>query len=159
MTWRTLPTHSRISLVKEHWCSGYSASDIARSISARLGETISRNVICGIYDRHRDALVNHPLQVPKQLARARNPASRRKRVAKPVRMPTAPQQARFVPLLDLRANECRWPVNDARVGEMHLFCGCGTDVNSSWCEFHAELVFGEGTKSEQEAVKMARVAA
>lgn len=152
MSWRTLPTHSRIELVKEHWCSGYSASDIARSLSARMGEAISRNSICGIYHRHADQLTKHPLQVSpwskttgKQSVCQSGAKARIKQAAfkppKPVRSPIAAPQSRFVPLLDLRANECRWPVNDARVGETHLFCGCETNPLSSWCEFHADLVF------------------
>lgn len=166
MTWRTLPTHSRIELVKEHWCSGYSASDIARSISARLGEKISRNVICGMYVRHRDKLTNHPLNIPNQPARARNPAPRPPRVAKPrapkqiaqarsvtpkppkpVRMPIAPPQARFILLVELGPLDCRWVVNGPPHGEIHRFCGCKTKPGSSWCDFHADLVFERSGRS------------
>jgi hypothetical protein len=41
---------------------------------------------------------------------------------------------RRVPLVELKANECRWPV--AEEAGQHLFCGAGTQFEKSWCPYH-----------------------
>lgn len=116
MTWRTLPTQSRIDLVKEHWCAGYSASDIARSISARIGDAVTRRAIIGMYTRYPAEFVRHPLQGRRRASVSHAPMV--------IRMPIAPQQARFVPLVDLRdRGDCKWPVNDPKRGDPIYFAG------------------------------------
>ncbi|MCV3209628.1 hypothetical protein OHD62_17440 [Mesorhizobium sp. YC-39] len=44
--------------------------------------------------------------------------------------------ARHVPLVDLRNGECRFAVNDAALGEQHLFCGKAAGFGS-YCPHHA----------------------
>ncbi len=56
-------------------------------------------------------------------------------------------ECRSVPLLDLNRGECKWPVNDAAIGELHLFCGNPAD--GSYCRSHARLGVGYGTRSEK----------
>jgi hypothetical protein len=45
---------------------------------------------------------------------------------------------RRVPLVDLNANECRWPVAEDAEGR-HLFCGAGTQPEKSWCPYHCAI--------------------
>lgn len=56
------------------------------------------------------------------------------------------------PLYLLGLNECRWAVNDADKGELHLFCGAPAD--GSWCECHRRKSIGIGTRSEQIASRV-----
>ena len=56
------------------------------------------------------------------------------------------------PLYLLGLNECRWAVNDADKGELHLFCGAPSD--GSWCECHRRKSIGIGTRSEQIASRV-----
>lgn len=41
-----------------------------------------------------------------------------------------------LPLLALRGGQCRFPVNDARPGEEHLFCGHPAQPGKSYCLHH-----------------------
>lgn len=66
-------------------------------------------------------------------------------VAKPPVAPAAPFVRPAVPhmagrpLADMMARQCRFPVNDAPKGEMHLFCGAEAD--GQWCEAHRRIVY------------------
>ena len=44
-----------------------------------------------------------------------------------------------VTLFDLRAEQCRWPVDNDRPAR--LFCGSPTVGTTSWCEHHQRLAF------------------
>lgn len=59
-----------------------------------------------------------------------------------------------VSMTDLRAFQCRWPINDAKPGEEHLFCGAKA-FTGSYCPHHAEMSRGSGTPSEQKAISEA----
>jgi hypothetical protein len=50
--------------------------------------------------------------------------------------PAAPTKfaCRSVPLMDLNRGDCKWPVNNAARGEMHLFCGIPAD--GPYCAAH-----------------------
>ena len=70
--------------------------------------------------------------------------SRRSALARPASEPLIIPPAiecRTVPMLDLGANECRWPVNDAARGELHLFCG--NPASGPYCPGHAVLNVGQ----------------
>lgn len=56
------------------------------------------------------------------------------------------------PLYLLGLNECRWAVNDADKGELHLFCG--SPAEGPWCECHRRKSIGIGTRSEQIASRV-----
>lgn len=56
------------------------------------------------------------------------------------------------PIHLLGLNECRWAVNDADKGELHLFCGAPAE--GSWCECHRRKSIGIGTRSEQIAPRV-----
>lgn len=159
MNWRDLTPDQKIDLIREHWMNGYSAADLAKSISARLGCDISRKAIIGVYTRNPDALKGYPLPAPPQAKKRSKQALTIKRALTSQTAPYSPivaPQSRYVPLLDLGRNECRWPVNDASVGELHLFCACRTEIGKPYCEFHAELSVGEGTAAERRVLKVGR---
>ena len=47
--------------------------------------------------------------------------------------------SRNVPMMELQAGACKWPVNDAAKGEQHLFCGLPAD--GSYCEQHRKRAY------------------
>lgn len=55
-----------------------------------------------------------------------------------------------VPLRDLGPDQCRFAVNDAPTGALHMFCGAETD-GGPWCARHLRMVYGSGTESERAA--------
>lgn len=61
--------------------------------------------------------------------------------------------ARRVPLWELGSRDCRWPVNDAAVGETHLFCGHEAVDGSSYCAHHKARSVSDGTRSERTAIQ------
>lgn len=61
------------------------------------------------------------------------------------------------PIHMLGHGECRWAVNDAEKGELHLFCGAPAE--GPWCECHRRKSIGAGTRSEQIAPRVLQAAA
>ncbi|MER9901643.1 GcrA family cell cycle regulator [Mesorhizobium sp. M0130] len=49
--------------------------------------------------------------------------------------------SRHLPLAELGANQCRFAVNDAPAGELHLFCGEVTGEGASYCAHHSARVY------------------
>lgn len=52
------------------------------------------------------------------------------------------------PLADLKANECRWPVNDADHGEAHLFCGAPAATGKPYCPDHYQRAYQSKGQTE-----------
>lgn len=52
-----------------------------------------------------------------------------------------------LPLVDLNLRQCRFAVNNAAKGELHLFCGHPVKIGSSFCEHHHRRVFVRPTKA------------
>ena len=148
--WRQLSTAEKIEAVKTAWEPGVSASQIAANFNG-----VTRNAVIGLYHRYPDDLAGVPLKKPTASVKAMVKAKARKNYT--VRVPStirpkidAPQmepepeplpeigevEAHLCgrPLPMLSAHQCRWPVNDAPYGEMHLFCGVPAD--GSYCEAH-----------------------
>ncbi|MCP8897375.1 hypothetical protein KYK29_20805 [Shinella daejeonensis] len=46
-----------------------------------------------------------------------------------------------LPLADLSRYACRWPVNDAKPAELHLFCGQRTEGTKPYCKAHCLLAY------------------
>lgn len=44
-------------------------------------------------------------------------------------------------LADMKANECRWPVNDAGQGEAQLFCAAPAVDGKPYCLDHCRLAY------------------
>lgn len=131
---------------------GLSASKIAPHFG------VSRNAIIGKVHRHLSHVGfktpgnkdrKRPTQSPTPPTQAWLQSPRRAREKRPPAPVLTVFECRSIPMMELRAMECRWPVNDAAVGEQHLFCGNKAD--GSYCPGHAPLGVGYGTRSEQMA--------
>lgn len=128
----------------------------AKQIGQQLG--ISRNAVIGKVGREQTLRKigfgwnkAHPF-VGKQQARHKSVRSRDKRRArsKSMRQRAKKLEPSLVeaqsmnevfqvigrPLLMLKANDCRWPVNDAHPHEPHLFCGVDAGVGEHYCRHH-----------------------
>lgn len=101
---------------------------------------VSRNAIIGKVARHKTlkaiglkgqeakpSWVKREPAPPKKAKAVNTNVVAMKRAAPPAHRvwPSAPTlfECRQVPLIDLKPRECKWPVNDAARGEVHLFCG------------------------------------
>lgn len=62
-------------------------------------------------------------------------------------------QVAGVPMLHLRAMQCRYEVSDSPRGEEHLFCGA--PASGAWCEAHRKIVYQGRTASTLPSVKEA----
>ena len=139
------------------WAEGHSASRIAKMMGG-----ITRNAVIGKVHRlglkGRAAPANPArLKLVKPKAEKKPKAQRGKkntgkaafapvyRASKPedIAPPQKHHAARMaeperagVPIMALGACQCRWPVNDARRGEDHLFCGDKTEPGRTYCAAH-----------------------
>lgn len=87
----------------------------------------------------------HPGNIArKKESRAFDPAE-----GKPVAVAPTRFECRGIPLVDLRPGDCKWAVNDAGVGEVHLFCG--NPAIGSYCRDHFVRSLGRGTETERSA--------
>ena len=141
--WRELTTDGKIEAIKAVYEPGMSAKEIAESIGG-----IGRNVVCGIFFRHGPKLEGFPLRAyrtgptrPAKKPKVRSDKFsfgafdiKKAKVAKAELASTQPAHMCGRPLVDLKGSQCRWPVNEADVGELHLFCGAPAD--RSYCEHH-----------------------
>ena len=146
--------------LKRLWANGLSATEIAVAMNI-----VSRDAVLGKV--HRLKLPTRRMFKPLKA----KPAPRPKRSTANVnilRTPAAPVGPRRlfaaappvenaweplegsspVSLLDLRDDQCRWPV-----GEPVLFCGCQAIEKRSYCEHHYQMSIGAGTSSERAAVR------
>lgn len=104
-----------------------SGNDRAKTVKAETIKPKPRIVV-----RVSPAIFNEPV-APKPLpvVTAGNPAT----VGRPIYL--------------LGGCQCRWPVNEAARGEMHLFCASPAD--GPYCKRHARRSIGRGTESERNA--------
>lgn len=153
MNWTTATKQERIDAIATIYKDGATARLLGEAIG------VTRNTIIGFYSRNPDVAAQYPLQVPLKDRVAKNP---RKRPPEPRKNRTEPSRPTIVPappivpdldrtgipLLELGRNMCRWPVNDAKQGELHLFCG---EAGFPYCPHHAEMSRGHGTEGERSA--------
>lgn len=126
---------------------------LANKMSARqIAEhfDVTRNAVIGVVHRSKALSAIGFAQVfrgvPKVLVVAPKP-----HVSKPKPAPVKVLPPRFIPLMELKRGECKWPVNDAARGETHLFCGNPAELDKPYCRIHAPLGLGKGTPSERNA--------
>lgn len=127
--------------VAEMLREGLSASQIGH----RFGKT--RNSVIGVVGRD-----NELREIG--FARSRSGASKPNReistptvvfprTVKPIPAPhlrPMEQHMAGAPMKMLKAHQCKFAVNEAEVGDVHLFCGADTD-GGSWCGFHRGLAY------------------
>ena len=107
----------------------------------RLGLTGQRQKNGGL--PIKPSVMNKRILVAPKVKQLREIAVKMRQALPPVPLP-APEtfEAGYHPLnlslLELPANGCRWPVNNAAPNEMHLFCGHPKAEGKSYCERHVE---------------------
>lgn len=142
--WQDLDTTGKITAIQSIWSDGMSAAQIAAHFQGA-----TRRAVIGMYDRWRDDLAKTPLRPPlRQSNVVRVPREPRRR-AKPRATASAPPKAKLVrldeqqlagiPMVMLRAHRCKFAVNEADVGETHLFCGLPAD--GAFCAHHHGRVY------------------
>lgn len=126
--------HRHGQAIREVYRDGDTMGDLAK----KLG--VTRNAVAGVYDRCKGLRADCPLPVPCQhpsRLRPRRPATP-KLLAKPPAPITAPHGAGRT-LMMLQRHQCKWAVNEAAIGEQHLFCGMPAE--GSYCEHHKARAF------------------
>lgn len=58
---------------------------------------------------------------------------------------------RSILMMELKPGECKFPVNDAEPGEMHLFCGLPANPDKPYCATHAFLAYRQQTEHRRAA--------
>lgn len=122
--WKSLDTSGKIKAVKSVWREGMSARQIAAHFNGA-----TKNAVVGMYSRWRTELMNTPL--PDKARPIHRPAASRQEA------PVLPDERHGAgrTLMMLARHQCKWPVNEAEPGGIHLFCGLPAD--GPWCEHHA----------------------
>jgi GcrA cell cycle regulator len=123
---------------------------IGRSVNAVVGRCLRLSLKLGENRPSEKMRRNHP---PKKSAPEPEPKPLPK-----VRQTTF--ECRAVCLVDLKLNECRWPINDVptigdttRLDGEYLFCGNPTEPGKSYCCEHAGWSKGQGTAQERAALR------
>lgn len=153
MIWSNLTTDQRISAIRDIYEPGMNST----AISAHF-KGASRNAIVGMYHRYPDRFTDKPLPTAAkyiEAKRKRHASKPLKQIArKPVEtrepLPTRNRPSTVGrPLVAIYAGMCKWAVNDAEPGEVHLFCGAPTE--RVYCAGHSRLAYSAGTESERSA--------
>jgi GcrA cell cycle regulator len=149
-----------VTLVKELWWSGLSASRTALEISVTFHLPFSRNSVIGLVHRNkmlRPGQIEEPIKYPRYqdkesyrlIVKKRPP---RPKSSKPTKMaqqfnPSVPgkHQPPFhseiestlgrITIIELTDQTCRWPMAHNEDGEM-TYCGDIAPVEKPYCELH-----------------------
>ena len=139
---------------------GLSASRIAEAVNMRFGSSYSRNAIIGklhrmgwvIAGRLKNKTVTNSASLER--AKKRKELAARKLGTSPLQallrsdafpLPASTEEL-VIPLherkqlVDLEANDCRWPIGDPMEDGFH-FCGRGKVQGISYCAHHARKAF------------------
>ncbi len=128
MTW----TDERVSLLRQLWGNGKSASEIAQI----LGDEITRNAVIG--KAHRLGLSGRPSPIRKKPAAEAEVAS-------------------GATILSLTDRMCKWPIGDPREPGFH-FCGRPSVAGLPYCQEHAALAYQSPNAKRREGDAAAGVA-
>lgn len=151
-------TESRISALRELAAiEGTSATSIANA----LGPGVTRNAVCGKASKIGIKLTGKkykPRADDRPVLRLRKPKAKTKKPfrfgpkkqtasAPPADLPryrlpsaSAPSDHATV-LIDLRNDQCRWPLWGEGHDEPRLYCGAGRDLGLPYCPDHARLAY------------------
>lgn len=174
-------TEQNVVLLEEWVRAGLSASQIA----AKFGGGITRNAVCGKVHRSKvlkalgmggsgtksekcsqaAARSKKQEKVAKQNLRSGNIARKKTSRASDPGLPPPPIPAissleyekdclRLL-IHELGPRQCRWEINNAPLGEDHLFCGKHADEGKPYCTHHCRKAYGLGTRSEQTSISRA----
>lgn len=148
MSW----TDERVTLLKKLWGEGKTAAEIAKELGG-----VTRNAVIG--KAHRLKLSNRvsPIQQNKKPVAAPAPAKQQQN-NKPsaTATPTVKRKPRVeipidddrerIPLTDLKAGQCRWPIGDPR-DENFGFCGAPSISGLPYCLEHAQIAYQPATRN------------
>lgn len=136
MSW----TDERVELLTKLWGEGKTAAEIAKELGG-----VTRNAVIG--KAHRLKLSNRvsPIQQNKKPApvkvQSSSPAPERK-----IQKIPSQDNRKGVPLTDLKANQCRWPLGDPQ-DESFGFCGCPALPGLPYCLEHAQVAYQAATRN------------
>jgi hypothetical protein len=109
----------KLARIAELWAGGLITEEIARRIGATKGS------VCRLA---RDARLGGDPRFP---VRGRFDVTNRKR------MPPAPKPKTNPLLIDLKINDCKWPVrSEGEHGDLHYFCANPCEAGSPYCPEH-----------------------
>lgn len=165
----------QVARLTELWDLGWSASMIASEMGATRNSIIGKAHRLNLPQREwgtnpkgfylRTAKPGKPAPKPKKYADPKAKAAKAVRKPKPPKpVPVEFTAAAWEPLAWAtpttleHVTGCRWPASDpfAPVGSVDLFCNCKQLDGKSYCAEHQARSVGNGTVSEQTAVRVAR---
>jgi hypothetical protein len=128
-------TENRLRKLRILWEQGYTARAIAKAI----GQGCTKNAVIGKKTRlgfTRGTSSEQP--IPPEIVFTPKPKPKPKKISyqKVYRKSSSPKSLKY-----LKNRECRYPVNQAKVGEEHRFCAKPTDVAKSYCPEHYDVVW------------------
>lgn len=142
-------TEQRVAHLQELWIQGFSVSRIA----AALGDNTRNSVIGKVhrlglditYPRSRGTLQRRYPRAKKKKKTQPRLTYPRLRAVVPRRcasaLPLLPPPARRLTLVELRDADCRWLVDEPSEEPNLFYCGAPVLQRSSYCEYHAALVY------------------
>ena len=152
MSW----TDERVALLTRLWTEGKTAAEIARELGG-----VTRNAVIG--KAHRLKLSNRVSPIQQN---TKPPAAARKPKAAPApanrkmpQSPSADEARQGVPLMSLKASQCRWPLGDPQDADFG-FCGERKLSGLPYCAGHAKIAYQAATRNrilkaeEAEAAKV-----
>lgn len=170
-------SEAEVETVRAALLEGLSARQIAERVRKVHGRDANRNQVVGLVHR-RHQLIEIGFRGPRTRASS---SKKREAQASPAKtrrtLPRKPEKADprpchcppleagpvdvpapkplFLPLAELGTG-CKWAVNDAAPGELHLFCGAARQGLGPYCPHHAARAF-EGVWKGPSKVKIALV--
>lgn len=138
MSW----TDDRVELLTKLWGEGKTAAEIAKELGG-----VTRNAVIG--KAHRLKLSNRvspiqqnkkPAPVSKPVVQTPPPAERK------VQKAASQDNRQGIPLVDLKPNQCKWPLGDPR-DECFGFCGAPAIAGLPYCLEHAKVAYQAATRN------------
>jgi GcrA cell cycle regulator len=149
--------------LREYRARGMSYGQIAQALNAKFGTTYTRNAALGRGVRMRLPSSGQPLRREKRFPDIRRPKRPSTTVGtepllrravegaeaapavKPVTLRCVGITPRLIPLIELKADDCRYPYGGDKDGEPITFCGHPKLPGSSYCGPHFHLTRGDET--------------
>lgn len=121
-------TEEIVAELERLWKEGCPTGEIGK----KLG--VSKNAVVG--KAHRLGLDSRPSPIKKEAAeKDLKKEAAEKTVSKTGSSKKAGKKEKFLKLVDLHANSCRWPIGDPKDPDFH-FCGKETFMGKSYCMEH-----------------------
>lgn len=136
MSW----TDERVALLKKMWVEGKTAAEIANELGG-----VTRNAVIG--KAHRLKLSNRVSPIQQNTKKPVTPkVSEAAREPKIQKLLEQDNNRKGIPMLDLGARMCRWPLGDPRE-ESFSFCGSEIIPGLPYCSDHAKVAYQAATRN------------